>query len=590
MNKKDLIPVIALALLIPLWMYVDRTFIAPKYPAKTPVAAEQPAEPPATSETAAAPRETTLVDQAEEIVLEVAVPPVDETLVVIENEKIQLQLTSIGGGIKTATLIATDPKGKIRYPELNEDESPPVVLNFTNSPALVYEGIAGMGASDAFNLMVSDDGKQAVITKELNDMVFERTITLGDGYLLDISDRFIASASQPDALPAFRILTGHMQNPADMKAQKGISLLGVDSFTPAGEINYWGRKLNKLFKLADKPETLDTVPQDMNGVEVDWVAAKNKFFTQILRADEPIATMAILSSRDLDAKGTVPRDIAAALSFKTMPIAAGDALTLDYTYYIGPKQYSILKAAGNSMEGVMEFETIGVFSWMNWLMEPSRKALLWTLNLFHGIFRNYGIAIILLTLVIRILFWPLTHKSTESMRRMQELQPEIKALQAKHKKDPQRMQQETMKLYKEKKVNPMGGCLPMFVQIPVFIALFTVLRNAIELRYAGFLWIADLSAPENLLMGKVPFVGSLNILPIVMSASMIWQQKMTSPAAAATPEQQQQQKMMMIMMPLMMLFFFYSMPSGLVLYWTTSNLLMIAQTSIRNLRRKVTEA
>lgn len=590
MNKKDLIPVIVLALLIPLWMYVDRTFIAPKYPAQTPVAAEQTAEAPATSATAPTPRETALVEQAEDIVREVAKPPADEILAVIENEMIQLQLTSIGGGIKTATLIATDQKGRVRYPELNEVESPPVVLDFTHSPALTYEGIAGMGAADAFNLTVSEDGRQAVITKELTDTVFERTITLGDGYLLDISDRFVAPGAQPDTLPAFRILTGHMQNPADMKAQKGISLLSVDSYTPAGGINYWGRKLNKLFKLADKPESLDTVPQDMRDVEVDWVAAKNKFFTQIIRCDAPIATMAILSTRDLEQKGTVPRDIAAALAFKPVQIAAGDALTLDYTYYIGPKQYSILKAAGNNMEGVMEFETIGVFSWMNWLMEPSRKALLWTLNLFHGIFHNYGIAIILLTLVIRILFWPLTHKSTESMRRMQELQPEIKAIQALHKKDPQRMQQETMKLYKEKKVNPMGGCLPMFVQIPVFIALFTVLRNAIELRYAGFLWIADLSAPENLFMGQVPFIHSLNILPLLMSASMVWQQKMTTPAVAATPEQQQQQKMMMIMMPLMMLFFFYSMPSGLVLYWTTSNLLMIAQTGIRNLRRKVTEA
>ncbi|MBT8042233.1 MAG: membrane protein insertase YidC [Kiritimatiellales bacterium] len=170
------------------------------------------------------------------------------------------------------------------------------------------------------------------------------------------------------------------------------------------------------------------------------------------------------------------------------------------------------------------------------------------------------------------------------------MQPEIKALQEKHKKDPQRLQQETMKLYKEKKVNPMGGCLPMFVQIPVFIALFTVLRNAIELRYSGFLWIADLSQPENLFAGMVPFIGSLNILPIVMSASMIWQQKLSSPGAAATPEQQQQQKMMMVMMPIMMLFFFYTMPSGLVLYWTTSNLLMIGQTGLRNLKKKVAEA
>jgi len=590
MNKKDLIPAIVLALLIPLWIFVDRTFIAPKYPAPEPVAAEQPAESPAMEEPAPVASDTTLATQAEEVVREVAKPPVKETLAVIANEKIELQLTSIGGGIKTATLIATGKNGRIRFPELNEAGSPPVVLDFTNSPALTYEGIAGMDASDAFNLEVSDDGRQAVISKALNGIVFERTITLGDSYLLDISDRFMASGNGPYTLPAFRILTGHMQNPADMKAQKGISLLGVDSYTPAGGINFWGRKLNKLFKQADKPDSLDTVPQEMRGVPVDWVAAKNKFFTQILRANEPIATMALLCSRDPEQKGIVPHDIAAALAFQPMQITAGEPLTLDYTYYIGPKQYSILKDAGNNLEGVMEFETIGAFSWMNWLMEPSRKALLWTLNLFHGIFHNYGIAIILLTLLVRILFWPLTHKSTESMRRMQELQPEIKALQEKYKKEPQRLQQETMKLYKERKVNPMGGCLPMFVQIPVFIALYTVLRNAIELRYAGFLWIADLSAPENLFMGKVPVVGSLNILPLVMSASMIWQQKMTSPATAATPEQQQQQKMMMVMMPLMMLFFFYSMPSGLVLYWTTSNLLMIAQTAIRNVRKKMKEA
>jgi YidC/Oxa1 family membrane protein insertase len=241
------------------------------------------------------------------------------------------------------------------------------------------------------------------------------------------------------------------------------------------------------------------------------------------------------------------------------------------------------------MEKVMEFETIGTFSFMNWLMEPARKALLWTLNVFYGVVHNYGVAIILLTLLVRILFWPLTHKSTESMRRMQELQPEIKALQDKYKSNPQKLQQETMKLYKEKKANPMGGCLPMFVQIPVFIALFTVLRNAIELRYAGFLWISDLSTAENLFAGSVPIVGSLNILPLLMSASMIWQQKLT-PQAATTPEQIQQQKMMTFMMPVMMLFFFYKMPSGLVLYWTTSNLLMIVQTSLRNMKKKAKEA
>ncbi|MBN2684728.1 MAG: membrane protein insertase YidC, partial [Pontiellaceae bacterium] len=243
-------------------------------------------------------------------------------------------------------------------------------------------------------------------------------------------------------------------------------------------------------------------------------------------------------------------------------------------------------------EGVMEFKTIGGWKFMNILMEPSRKALLWTLNRFDDIFHNYGVAIILLTLVVRVLFWPLTHKSTESMKRMQELQPQIKALQVKYKSNPQRMQQETMALYKENKVNPMGGCLPMLLQMPVLFALFSVLRNAIELRYSSFLWISDLSSPENLFAGafKIPLLGwdALNILPIVMAGSMIWQQKVSAPStAAATPEQQQQQKMMMYMMPIMMLVFFYTMPSGLTLYWTTSNLLMIAQTSIRNMRKKV---
>jgi YidC/Oxa1 family membrane protein insertase len=586
MNKKDLVPVILLVLLIPVWMLIDKKFVAPKFPAKEPVAAEQPADDEpgvgnieaATLTQAATAAAATVAEE----IPEVATPKAEEVVAVIENDKLQLEFTSLGGGIKSATLL--------NYPELNEKDSPPVVLDFSDSSALAYDGLPGIGASESLNIQTLEDGKSVVFSKTLTDeLAFQRTITLGDDYLLTINDRFINSGSNPWSLPGIRILTGYMKNPAEMKAMKGVSILGVDSYTPAGEINFWGRKLHKLYGKA-KPLSVDTVPADMNGVEVDWVSAKNKFFTQILRPAEPTATMAVLSSRETEGKGVTPKDVAAALAFKPEVVAAGSSHDVDYSYYIGPKKYSILKDSGNHMEKVMEFETIGFFSWMNWLMEPARKFLLVTMNFFDKVIPGgYGIAIILLTLLIRILFWPLTHKSTESMKRMQEIQPEIKALQAKHKDTPQKLQQETMKLYKEKKVNPMGGCLPMFVQIPVFIALFTVLRNAIELRYAGFLWIADLSTAENLFAGSIPFVGSLNILPLLMSASMIWQQKLT-PQAATTPEQIQQQKMMMFMMPIMMLFFFYKMPSGLVLYWTTSNLLMILQTSLRNMKKKVKEA
>jgi YidC/Oxa1 family membrane protein insertase len=588
MNKKDLIPVIVLALMIPLWIFIDRTFIAPKFPAPAPAPA--PAQTEMQEEAAGEPTQPVLAAAKEQVEQAPAPeePVAEEKTVSLANDRINLELTSIGGGIKSATLL--------NYPEFNEEGSDPVFIDFSNSTALAYQGLVGIGPADAQNIALSDDGRSVVFTKGWNSGVsFERTIAIGDNYLLTVSDRFVNAGSNPWNLPATRILTGYMENPEDTKAMKGMSILGVDSYSPDGHMNYWGRKLNKLYKKADKPASLDAVPEDMHGVVVDWVSAKNKFFTQILRPTETVATMAVLSNRDTSEKAVLPVDVAAALVFQPTVVSPGTSIERNFAYYIGPKNYSILKDAGYNMEGVMEFETIGFFSFMNWMMEPARKFLLWTMNMFYGVIPNYGVAIILLTLLVRILFWPLTHKSTESMKRMQELQPQIKEIQAKYKnkKDQasmQKMQAETMALYRENKVNPMGGCLPLLVQMPVFFALFTVLRNAIELRYSSFLWIADLSHPENLFAGQIPFVGSLNILPLLMSASMVWQQKISTPATAATPEQQQQQKMMMIMMPIMMLFFFYSMPSGLVLYWTTSNLLMIAQTGIRNLRKKVKKA
>jgi YidC/Oxa1 family membrane protein insertase len=157
------------------------------------------------------------------------------------------------------------------------------------------------------------------------------------------------------------------------------------------------------------------------------------------------------------------------------------------------------------------------------------------------------------------------------MRRMSEIQPKMKEIREKFKDNPQRLQQETWTLYRENKVNPMASCLPMLVQIPVFIALFTVLRSAVELRYAPFLWIADLSEPENLFPGIFPF-GGLNILPILMALTMGLQSALTPSTG-----DKQQQRMMMIMMPIMMLVMFYSFPSALSLYWTLSQVLSIVQ-------------
>ncbi|MFA6632176.1 MAG: YidC/Oxa1 family insertase periplasmic-domain containing protein, partial [Kiritimatiellia bacterium] len=302
-----------------------------------------------------------------------------------------------------------------------------------------------------------------------------------------------------------------------------------------------------------------------------WVAIKSRFFVTGLSSSDTNCGFTATMIRDTAQPVYALNEVSARVLFPGGVLGQGETLTREYALYIGPKKLSLLQRLGNGMDAVMQF---GTFTWFCKLLVP-------TLNFFHRLIPNYGVAIILLTFLVRIIFWPLTHKSTVSMKKMQELQPKLKELQAKFKDNPQKMQQETWALYRENKVNPLSSCLPMVIQIPVFIALFTVLRSAVELRYAPFLWIADLSEPENLLAGVLPI--PLNILPVLMSGTMALQSYLTP--SAGDP---QQQKMMMIMMPIMMLFMFYSFPSALSLYWTVSQVLSIVQMVM--IRRKTAHA
>jgi len=244
--------------------------------------------------------------------------------------------------------------------------------------------------------------------------------------------------------------------------------------------------------------------------------------------------------------------------------------TREFTYslYFGPKKLTILKQVGHDLSKAINF------GWFDALAKP----MLWLLNFFYAYFGNYGIAIILLTVLIKGAFWPITQKGMKSMKNMQKLQPKVAKLKEKYKNDPQKMNQEMMAMYKTYKVNPLGGCLPLVLQIPFFFALYKVLLMSIELRHAPFmLWINDLSAPDRLWVGfDIPFLHGIPVLTLLMGASMYLQQKMTPTTADPT------QARIMQMLPIIFTFMFLNFASGLVLYWFVNNLLSILQQQLIN--------
>jgi YidC/Oxa1 family membrane protein insertase len=229
--------------------------------------------------------------------------------------------------------------------------------------------------------------------------------------------------------------------------------------------------------------------------------------------------------------------------------------------YVGPKEWDRLAGLNVGLEQA-QARNYGEFLWtlpMEWFCVP----LLWLMNFFaaNAPGRNYGVAIILLTVLVKAAFYPLTQKSMSSMQQMQAPQPQLNALRSKYKSEPQRFQREQMELFRKHKVNPMGGCLPMVVQVPIFYALYLTLQYSVELQGAPFLlWITDLSK-------KDPYY----VLPILMGASMLMQQKMTP--TVGDPRQAR----VMLIMPVIFTFMFLEFPTGLVLYWLVNNVLSIAQ-------------
>jgi len=352
-------------------------------------------------------------------------------------------------------------------------------------------------------------------------------------------------------------------NPTDQPVQ-GAPFLSLTSSVPveqqytfAGPALYLNGSLLEV-----KPDKLAKGRQTHSGT-VSWAAYEDNYFMSGVIPQEKEGVTAELALKGED-------KISVVLTRAADTISAGSTRQYDYAVYFGPKEIETLRAMDSDLDKIINF------GWFDVLAKPTLSLL----NLLERFTRNYGVAIILVTVLIKLLFWPISQKGMESMKNMQKIQPKMAKLREKYKDDHERLNREMMTLYRTYKVNPLGGCLPMLLQVPVFFALYKVLLQSIELRHAPFmLWIRDLSAPDRLPIGiDIPYLGGIPVLTLLMGASMFLQQKMSPTSADPT------QAKIMMFLPVIFTFMFVNFASGLVLYWFTNNLLAIGQQYLINRR------
>lgn len=289
----------------------------------------------------------------------------------------------------------------------------------------------------------------------------------------------------------------------------------------------------------------------------DWVSIQNQYYVGLLSSSISAKRVQVLP---VYSENETELGISSNVAFSFDTIASKDSRTLETEFYVGPKEFKRLQGLGNYQDKIMQFGWFGFFS----------KLLLYFMSLIHSFVPNWGWSIVIMTIIIKLIFWPLTGKAAESQKGMAKIQAPMAELKKKYEKNPQKLQQETMKLFREHGVNPLAGCFPVLIQMPIFLGLFYMLRTAAELRYEPFLWVSDLSQADTIaVVAGFP----INLFPIIMGATMFYQMQIMPVSPTADPLQQKIFKFM----PFIFLVFLYNFSSGLVIYWTTQNILTIIQ-------------
>ena len=493
-------------------------------------------------------------------------PSAPEHILTASNADLICFFTSRGGGLKTVDLKRypavigrrAAPFSETNLASLNHNAPLPVL-------AVVGDGLTG---DDDFTLTRADGALRA--EKLLaNGLRVVKEFEIGANHLLNARLWLENTSAQPLNVPSRQLIVG-----------TATAIGPLDDPTAMGAFWYNGIKAQDIKDSWFANRTLGCIPgvprgQYQEGAgNVVWAAVHNQFFALAVILTNPAPAVVIDKIRvpAPDTNGPTNSMTAlltngyqTALVYPATNLAPGQSLQTAFVIYAGPKEYKrlaeIAQRMGNDLDAIMDFG--GVFGYFS-------KLLLISMNGLHNIGLPYGLTIIVITIIIKFLFWPLTNASTKSQKRMQALQPQLKAIADKYKDDAAKRNEKTMEFYKQHKLNPLGSCLPTLLQMPVFFGFYYMLRGAVELRGAHFLWVFDLSQPDTVAsLGGFP----INPLPLIMGATQLWQSHMMPPSPGMDPAQQK----LMRYMPLLFIIFFYRMAAGLTLYWTVQNLLSILQ-------------
>jgi len=500
-----------------------------------------------------------------------AAPAAPEQTLYLTNDDLVLQFTSRGGGLKTAAL--RNYPAVLKLSGSTPAGSNLAVLN-AQAPAPVLALLDNEAQGDnEFHL--TRNGNTVTAEKTLPDgLRIIKQFEISTNYLFTGRLRFENATSQPLKIPAREVVAGTATPIGPLDDPTALGTFWFNGIKAQNIKSPWFA--NHYLSCAVLPSSPRTIYQE-GASNVVWAAVHNQFFTFAAMPSNPAPQVVIrpvpISPPEMFGVSNattayLTNGFEATFAYPAAVLPPGKSIDTDFTFYAGPKEYKRLSTIGlrmnNNLDLIMDFSPPwGFFS----------KLLLLSMNGLNAIGLPYGWTIIAITIIIKGIFWPLTRASTRSQKRLQALQPQIKAISDKYADDPVKKNQKTMEFMKEHKVSPLGSCLPVLFQIPVFAGFYYMLRNAIELRGVHFLWARDLSQPDTIFhLGGFP----INPLPLIMGATQLWQAHILPPS----PGMEEGQQKMMRYMPLLFVAMFYKMSAGLTLYWTVSNLLGILQTKM----------